>query len=74
MPRIISINERGSLTLPKDLRVKYGLDQSMEIILEESTEGIVIKPSVTFPVEIYTEERLKEFEQSNEIELEDFNL
>jgi bifunctional DNA-binding transcriptional regulator/antitoxin component of YhaV-PrlF toxin-antitoxin module len=74
MARIISINDRGSITLPKDLRVKYGLDQSMQIILEESTDGIMLKPSATFPVEIYTEERLKEFQQSNETELEGFDL
>lgn len=74
MQRIISVNERGSLTLPKDIRLKYGLLKGGQIILEDNSEGIIIKPSATFPVEIYSEERLQEFEQSNEVELEDFNL
>ena len=74
MQRIISINKRGSLTLPKDIRLKYGLEDAKQVILEHNSEGIMIKPSATFPVEIYSEKRFKEFEESNEIELEDFEL
>jgi bifunctional DNA-binding transcriptional regulator/antitoxin component of YhaV-PrlF toxin-antitoxin module len=74
MERIVPINERGSLTLPKDLRAKYGLDGAGQIVIEESPEGLLIRPCATFPVEIYSEERIKEFNQSNEIDLEGFDL
>jgi AbrB family looped-hinge helix DNA binding protein len=74
MQRIISVNERGSLTLPKDIRLKYGLDAGGQVVIDDTLEGIILKPSATFPVEIYSEKRLKEFEESNEIELEDFEL
>ncbi len=36
MDRIISINERGTITLPKDLRKKYGLEAGGQIVIEES--------------------------------------
>lgn len=72
MERIITINERGNLTLPKELRIKYGLKGS--VVIEESPQGLLIRPSATFPIEIYSDERLKEFNQLNEIELQDFDL
>jgi len=69
MERIIPINERGNLTLPKDLRTKYGLDSPGQVIIEESPEGLLIRPSVTFPLEIYSDERIQEFTESNEEDL-----
>lgn len=39
-----------------------------------NTKAISIEPNDNFPIEIYSEERLQEFEQSNEVELEDFKL
>jgi AbrB family looped-hinge helix DNA binding protein len=74
MERIISINERGTITLPKDLRNKYGLKPGGQIVIEESDEGLLLRPGVTFSVEIYSEKRVKEFQQHNEIELEEFEL
>ena len=74
MERIVSINECGSLTLPKDLRAKYGLEGTGQVVIEESPEGLLIRPSATFPLEIYSEQRIEEFNQSNESELEGFEL
>ena len=74
MGRVISINERGTLTLPKDLRRKYGLEQGGQIVIEESDEGLLLRPGVTFSVEIYSDERVKEFQQLNEADLEGFDL
>jgi AbrB family looped-hinge helix DNA binding protein len=74
MERIISINERGTITLPKDLRNKYGFEAGSQIVIEESEEGLILRPGVTFSVEIYSDQRIEEFQQQNEAELEGFEL
>jgi bifunctional DNA-binding transcriptional regulator/antitoxin component of YhaV-PrlF toxin-antitoxin module len=74
MERIVSINERGSLTLPKDLRTKYGLERAGKVVIEESSEGLLIRACATFPVEIYSDQRIEEFNESNEKDLEGFEL
>lgn len=74
MERIISINERGTITLPKDLRNKYGFKPGGQIVIEESEEGLLLRPGVTFSVEIYSDKRVKEFQQHNEEDLEEFEL
>lgn len=72
--RIISINEQGAIALPQDLIKKYGLEVGGQIVIEESEAGLILRPNATFPVEIYSDERVEEFRQQNEDELEDFKL
>jgi AbrB family looped-hinge helix DNA binding protein len=74
MKKIITINDRGTITLPKDLREKYGLEAGGKIIIEESEGGLLLHPGVTFSVEIYNDNRLEEFAEQNEAELEEFDF
>ena len=74
MNRIISINEQGAIALPQDSIEKYGLKAGGQIVVEESEAGLILPPNTTFPVEIYSDERVAEFEQQNEKELDDFIL
>ena len=74
MKKIVTINNRGTITLPKDLRQKYGLEAGGKIVIEEIEEGLLLRPGVTFSVEIYSDNRLKEFAEQNEAELEEFDL
>jgi bifunctional DNA-binding transcriptional regulator/antitoxin component of YhaV-PrlF toxin-antitoxin module len=51
------------MTLPATLRRRYGLDQNDELIVEETPEGILLRPSVSMPIEFYSDERIAEFEE-----------
>ena len=72
MRTVVQINQRGTFTIPKELRKKYGL--GTQAILEETADGLVLRPAATYPVEIYTEERLAEFQRMNEDGLRAFTL
>lgn len=74
MSRIISINEQGTITLPQDLIKKYGLEVGGQVVIEESEAGLILRPEMAFSGEIYSDERVEEFRQSNENELEEFDL
>jgi len=66
MTTIIQINERGTLTLPKELRKRLGLEKGGVIIAEESDDGIILRPAVSFPIEMYADSRIKEIEKEDE--------
>lgn len=74
MSRIISINEQGTITLPQDLIEKYGLKAGGQIVVEESEAGLILRLRAKFPVEIYSDERIEEFRQENEVKLEKFKF
>ena len=56
-----TINERGVVTIPAALRRAFGLNAAEDLIAEQTAEGILLGPSVSVPIEIYTEERIAEF-------------
>ena len=74
MTKVININGRGTLTLPKSLRQRLGLKNAGQIVAEETREGILLRSGATFPVEIYGEKRLAEFARHNNEALARFRL
>ncbi|MDH5255767.1 MAG: AbrB/MazE/SpoVT family DNA-binding domain-containing protein [Gammaproteobacteria bacterium] len=59
---IIRKSSRGTLTLPAKLRQSLGLKADDQLIAETVPGGLLLRPAVTLPVEMYTDERLAEFE------------
>ena len=74
MTKVIHINDRGTLTLPKEMRHRLGVDRHAQVVAEETDDGILLRPGVTFPVELYSEKRLAEFRRNNEESLTGYRL
>lgn len=67
MTKIISVNERGALTLPKEVRDKLGVTRGGQLIVEFNEAGAVsLRPGVVMPMEIYSAARVEEFVRLNE--------
>lgn len=60
----ITMTERGVVTLPAKLRKQLGLKGNDRLIAETTPEGLLLRPAVTLPIEIYSEERLREFDEA----------
>ncbi len=61
MKATVTINSRGVVTLPAKLRRAAGIRPDDQVIAETTPEGLLLRPVVTLPIEIYSEARLKEF-------------
>lgn len=64
MKTTLTITSRGVVTLPARLRQAMGLKPDDQLIAETTPEGLLLRPAVTLPVEIYSEERIREFDQA----------
>ncbi|MGB4258384.1 MAG: AbrB/MazE/SpoVT family DNA-binding domain-containing protein [Phycisphaerae bacterium] len=62
----VTINERGVITIPAPLRQALGLKANDELIIEETDQGLLLRPSVSVPIELYSEERIAEFASDEE--------
>lgn len=69
MKATLTVTSRGVVTLPAKLRRALGLKAEDQLIAETTPEGLLLRPAVTLPVEIYTEQRIAEFDEA-EAELE----
>ena len=55
------LNDRGVITIPAALRQALGLKANDELILEDTGGGILIRPAISVPLEVYTDARIREF-------------
>lgn len=53
----------GVITLPAKLRRAPGLKPDDQLIAEITPEGLLLRPAVTLPLEVYTAAREQEFDE-----------
>lgn len=66
------VGRRGAVVLPAKLRRRLGIEEGSFVIAEERDDGILIRPAVLLPAEIYTPERKAEFLLNNAVTAEDY--
>ena len=66
------VGKRGAIVVPARLRRKFGIEEGGLVVAEERAEGILIRPAVAIPIEIYTPERRAEFLLSNAVDARDY--
>jgi AbrB family looped-hinge helix DNA binding protein len=66
------VGKRGTVVVPARLRRKFGIEEGSLVIAEEREDGILIRPAVAYPIEIYTPERKAEFFLTNAIDEKDY--
>jgi AbrB family looped-hinge helix DNA binding protein len=64
MKTTVTINSRGVVTLPAKLRQALGLKADDTLIAETTPEGLLLRPAITLPVELYTPAREREFDEA----------
>ena len=64
MKATLTLTNRGVVTLPAKLRRALGLRPDVQLIAETTPEGLPLRPAVTLPIEIYSEKRIREFDEA----------
>ena len=60
------------MVIPAALRRRFGLEEGSLVVTEETREGILIRPAIAVPLEVYSSERRAEFLLSNAVDEEDY--
>jgi len=66
------VGKRGTFVIPAKLRRIFGFEEGAEVIAEQTAEGILLRPAVTVPIELYGPERKAEFLLSNAVDPDDY--
>ncbi len=51
------VGKRGAVVIPAALRRRFGIEEGMLVVAEATDEGVLIRPAVAVPVEVYSPER-----------------
>ena len=65
MTKVININARGTLTLPKEARKELGLTGPGQIVVESTADGLLLRTGVTFPTEIYSKAKIAQLAKTD---------
>jgi len=64
MKATITVTSRGVVTLPLGIRKALGIKADDTLIAETTPDGLLLRPAVTLPVEIYNDKRIREFDEA----------
>jgi len=64
MKTTLTVTSRGVITLPAKLRQALGLKADDQLIAETTPEGLLLRPAVTLPIEMYSDKRVREFDEA----------
>ena len=64
MRATVTVTSRGLVTLPAKLRKALGLKADDQLIAEATPDGLLLRPAVTLPVEVYSDGRIREFDEA----------
>lgn len=60
------IGKKGQLTIPRSVLRAAGIAEESRVVIEATPDGaIVMRPVAVYPVETYSEARVREFEETN---------
>jgi AbrB family looped-hinge helix DNA binding protein len=63
---VIRLGKKGQLSLPAAVLRKMGIQGAGTLLVEATDDGaVILRPAAVYPVEVYTEARMKEFEDAN---------
>ena len=60
------------MVIPAALRRRYGIKEGAIVIAEGREDGVLIRPAVILPVEVYTPERKAQFLLSTAVDRDDY--
>ncbi|MGH7895068.1 MAG: AbrB/MazE/SpoVT family DNA-binding domain-containing protein [Candidatus Binatia bacterium] len=66
------IGKRGTVVIPASLRKRFGMEEGTPLVAEASEDGVLLRPAVVLPIEVYTPERKAEFLLSNAVDARDY--
>jgi AbrB family looped-hinge helix DNA binding protein len=65
---LAKIGKKGQLTIPRSVLKAAGIAEESRVMLEATSDGaIVLRQAAVYPIELYTEARVREFEETNTI-------
>lgn len=63
---LIKLGKKGQISLPAAMLRKMGIQGAATLLVEATDDGaVILRPAATYPVEVYTEARMKEFDAAN---------
>ncbi len=70
--QLVKVGSKGQVSIPRNILVRLGIRGETTMLVEVSEDGaIMLRPAAVYPLEIYSDDRLREFEESDRLSPQD---
>lgn len=65
---VVKVGSRGQVSIPKSILERPGIRKETPMLVELGADGaIILRQAGVYPLEIYADERLREFDRSDRL-------
>lgn len=65
---VVKLGKKGQVTIPRSILKALGIPEDAPLLVNTTPDGaIVLRQAGVFPIELYTEEQIREYEALNTI-------
>jgi len=65
---LVKLGKKGQVTIPRAILKKVGIADETPLLIAAAPDGsIILRQAGVYPIELYTDERIAEFERENAI-------
>ncbi len=62
---LVKLGKKGQITIPKAVLRKVGIREAAPMLVSTTPDGgILLRPAGVYPIEIYSDERMQEFDEA----------
>ena len=66
--QLIKVGNKGQVSIPKSVLDQLGIRKETPMLVEVTADGaILLRQAGVYPIEIYTEDRIREFQQADRL-------
>ena len=69
---VVKLGKKGQVSLPAAVLRKLGLEGTATLLIEATDDGaLILRPAAVYPVELYSDARVKQFEEADRLSASD---
>ncbi len=69
---VVKLGKKGQVSLPATVLRKLGLEGRATLLVEATEDGaVILRPAAVYPIELYSDARVKEFEDADRLSAAD---
>ena len=66
---MIKLGKRGQISIPRSILHRLGLEGEVPMLVETTEDGaILLRPAAVYPIELYSDERIAEFDEADRMD------
>jgi len=66
---LVKLGKKGQVSIPRSVLKRLGIESDVALLVDTTADGaIVLRPAAVYPIETYSDERIREFDEADRID------